>query len=152
MDEIHTVYKRLPKKYENLDMNKRDAYWKYMAVAVPLKIGKFNQDFQDILDQLKTEKKLTVDKKLEMFKNFQEIFLTKFEASSVLYHSWGSLKSKTYGFRTGLSFNIIPNSIDISESQYNRFKELFGALISLPEDKVLEPIDRKACHRAAKVT
>ena len=145
--EIHTVYKRLPKKYENLDPAKRDAYWKYMAVAVPLKIGAFNQDIQDILDKLQPVGKLTENKPLELTKNFQDLFLRKFDASSVLYHSWGSLKSKTYGFRSGLSFNVLPTHIEIDDEQYNKLKKLFGALIPLPEEKVLEPIDRKAGNR-----
>jgi carbonic anhydrase len=142
--EIHTVYKRLPKKYANLEAPARDAYWKYMAVAVPLKIGAFNQDFQDILNNLKQENKLSEDRTLELTKNFQEVFLRKFEASSVLYHSWGSLINKTYGFRSGLSFNILPATIEVDDKQYKRLTELFGSLIPLPEEKVLEPIDRKA--------
>lgn len=145
--EIHTVYKRLPKKYAHLPQKERDAYWKYMAVGVPLKIGAFNQDFDDILKEIDQEGRLTEDKTLKVTKNFQETFVKKFDAKSVLYHSWGSLKSITYGFRSGLSFNIIPQSIDISADQYARFKELFGTLKPLSEEKVLEPIDRKAGRR-----
>ncbi len=148
--EIHTVYKRLPKKYVNLPDNKRDAYWKYMAVAVPLKIGAFNQDFKDIIDAIGLDGKLTENKSLTLRKNFQDIFLRKFKNPSVLYHSWGSLKSNTHGFRSGLSFNIIPESIEVSSSQYNKLKELFGTLDQLPDGKVLEPIDRKAGKRIAR--
>lgn len=149
--EIHTVYRRLPKKYEHLEGTKKDAYWKYMAVATPLKIGAFNKDFQDIFDTLQQNGKLNEDKTLELTKNFQEAFLRKFNSSSVLYHAWGSLKSTTYGFRSGLSFNIIPTSIEISGEQYKKLKELFGSLTSLPEEKVLEPIDRKAGHRQIRM-
>lgn len=149
--EIHTVYKRLPKKYEKLDAEQRKNYWKYIAVAVPLRIGAFNQDFQDILDRLPQQNQLIENTPLDLTKNFQDIFLKKFNSQDVLYHSWGSLKSKTYAFRSGLSFNVIPSAIEVNSEQYNQLKKLFGSLVTLPEKDVLEPIDRKAGNRKFRI-
>ena len=70
------------------------------------------------------------------------------QANSIFYHSWASAKSKTPAFKeNGLIFNVVPDTIYVSQKQYDRFKQLFGEMAVLTEEKVLEPIERKANHR-----
>lgn len=143
--EIHTVYKRTSKRGD----------LKYMAVGFLLKIGEENPNFEKILSQIENMDKLTEDKKLDIFINYQKMFMPTFrkaqQTNSIFFHSWGSLKSKTPAFKAGLRFNVIPDAIEVSQTQYDRFKQLFGEMAVLTEEKVLEPIERKANHRQLRI-
>lgn len=143
--ELHTVYKRVSKR-GNL---------KYMAIGFTVKIGTVNVDFERILIKVSMLDKLTDDQKLDLVINYQKIFMPTLQRAlqnnEVLYHSFGSIKSSTWGFQAGLQFNIVPDVIEISQQQFDRFKQLFGEMAVLTEDKVLEPIDRKADHRQPRM-
>ncbi len=143
--EIHSVYKRTTKH----------GITKYMAVGFLLKIGEENTSFEKVLRQVEDLEQLTEDRKLDILINYQHMFMPTFQkaqkTNSILFHSWASLKSQTPGFKAGLRFNVIPDTIQVSQTQYNRFKQLFGNMAVLTEEKVLEPIDRKADHRQARV-
>jgi carbonic anhydrase len=139
--EIHTVFKRVSK----------GGNWKYLAVGFLLKIGEENRNFEKILRQVENMDRLTDDKKLDILINYQKMFMPTFQkaqqTNTIFFHSWASLKSQTPGFKAGLRFNVVPETIEVSQKQYDRFKQLFGEMAVLTEDKVLEPIDRKADHR-----
>ncbi|MBA2653484.1 MAG: carbonic anhydrase family protein [Gammaproteobacteria bacterium] len=139
--EVHTVYSRVSKR-GNL---------KYMAIGFVFVKGKENENFNKLLNQVANLDQITDDMKLNLLINYQQFFMPTLQQAqqrnSIFFHSWGSLKSPTYGFKAGLQFNVVPDTIEISQNQYNRFKQLFGEMSVLTDDKVLEPIDRKADHR-----
>lgn len=95
---------------------------------------------------------------LDKATNFKELFMGSFEKAknndSLLFHSWASLRSDTYGFRqAGLRFVISPDPIEMTEAQYRQLKEIFGEMeTELKEKDKLDPIDRKAGHRQKRVT
>lgn len=126
--EIHTVFRKTVKK-------PGDTHVQFMAVGVPLTIGKHNLD----LDVLFDARKPVID--------YQKLFMKTLDPDNAWYHSWGSLISKTPGFVDGLRFNLAPEPIEISEEQYKFMKDIFGTLKALDPNKILEPIDRQTGGR-----
>ncbi len=88
--------------------------------------------------------------------NAQQVFVDYLKQANgdlnLLFHSWGSLRSDTYGFRAGLRFFISPTAITLSEQQYRDLKEIFGEMNKdLTETDKVDPIDRKAGYRKERV-
>lgn len=148
--EVHIVYKRVSSKYQELHEDERKKHYKYMAIGKPLKIGEKNHDIKDILNTISSIDQIDKPVLLDLQKNFQEVFFKDIEPEKVLLHSWGSWRSPTKGFRAGLRFNLIPNPMYVSTNQYERLKQLFGEMQPLSEEKILDPIDRKAGRRVGR--
>ncbi len=161
--EIHTVFEFNHKGNPN---KKR-----LMAIGFPLKIG--NEDnpqisellhsinqLEEVIQWKRSDKKddLTLNmKQLDISTNYKKLFMEYFDQAknqdSLIYHSWASLRSSTYGFRTGLRFVIAPFAITMSEAQYKELKEIFGEMNrNLKEEDKLDPIDRKAGFRKQRTT
>jgi len=157
--EIHVVFEF---NYKGNEKKKR-----LMAIGFPLETTDTeNKEVADLLNsinQLPEVKEwrgsgqngaLKLDmNRLDKATNFKNLFMGSFDEAkqkdSLLFHSWASLRSDTYGFRqTGLRFVISPTSIKMTESQYRQLKEIFGEMdTDLKEKDKLDPIDRKAGHR-----
>jgi len=156
--EIHTVFEW------NYKTGKR-----LMAIGFPLEVPLGAQDNEEIaklidsinaleaVKQWRLSEKATdliLDmKQLELSTNYKALFMKYFDEAksenSLLFHSWGSLRADTYGFRkAGLRFVIAPKPIAISAKQYQELKEIFGEMNkNLEEEDKLDPIDRKAGFR-----
>lgn len=125
--EIHSVFRR------KVIFGGKE-YKQFMAVGVPLAIGKHNNPGIESLISGNGTKI-----------NFFELFLSTFDPDNALYHTWGSLISKTPAFIDGLRFSLSNTPIEVSRGQHDRLLKIFEEkMVPLDRSKILDPIDRRA--------
>jgi hypothetical protein len=173
--EVHSVFDYTPPEKEG----KTNRQKRLIAVHYPLKVDKGgstdNPNVQELLDDVDANKQKwqeeinkwahrenkndgTPKPRLNLVKllDFGKVFLNSMneqsEKGQLLHFPWASWRSGTHGFRSGLRFIVSTQPIHVSETQYNKLKEIFGQMRNdLKEEEILDPIDRKAGWRKERI-
>lgn len=125
--EIHNIFRRTV-------VHDGRKYKQYMGVAVPLEVHKHNNGIESVING---------DAQAASVIDFKKIFFPRSEHWGALYHSWGSLISKTPAFVDGIRFSLLLDSITVDALQFKRLKGLMGEVTPLDPSKILDPIDRR---------